>query len=60
MELLRELGVQAGADREDVRDTVAIEDVLIRRGDLVPKEQTFNDLVQRLDTVFPMIYHLNL
>ena len=57
---MRELGVQAGADREDVRDTVAVEDVLIRRCDLVTKEETFNDLVQRLDAVFPSIYHLNL
>ena len=57
--LLRELGVQARADRENVRDTVAIEYVLIRRCDLVPKEETFNDLVQRLDTIVPMIYHLN-
>ena len=41
-----------------MRDTVAIEDVLIRRCDLVTKEETFNDLVQRLDTTIFVINHL--
>ena len=56
--LLRELGVQARAHRQDVRDAVPIENVLVGGGDLIAKKEPLNDLVQRLDPIVLVVDHL--
>ena len=43
--LLRERGVEARANWEDVGDSVAVEDILVLGCDLVTEEEPLNDLV---------------
>ena len=54
--LLRELGVEARSHRQDMRDAVSTQDVLVVGGDVIPQKEPLNDFVQRLNPVLLTIH----